>query len=293
MFGYVRPDMPYLYIKDQTLYEALYCGVCKGIGQVCGQVARMGLTYDVAFLSALLHNLLGQDVKVEKQHCLTHCIRTKQMAEVDELTRKLGALNTELAYYKCVDDMQDGDKGGIKKLALNRGHKRAQKAYPELCAIVRKGMQAQASMEKAATDSVDRAADPSATMMAQLSEYFLGDKKSEDAYALFYDVGKWVYLIDALDDYDRDAKKNAYNPFRLCYGAESKCALVEAQAEDLQFIFGTLFSDIRERLGRLTMGFNRDLVDNVLLRGLPTETARVMKNTCADCKKREKKRIDK
>ncbi len=288
MFGYVRPDMPYLYLKDQTLYEALYCGVCKGIGQVCGQRARLGLTYDIAFLSALLHNLLGQDVKVEKQHCLTHCIRTKQMAEVDELTKKLGALNTELAYYKCVDDVEDGDKGGIKKLAFTRGHKRAEKAYPELCAIVRKGIEEQAAIEKACTDSIDRAADPSATMMARLSEYFLEDKKSEDAYALFYDVGKWVYLIDALDDYDKDVKKNAYNPLRLAYGAESKCALIEKQAEDLQFVFGTLFTDIRERLERLTMHFNRDLVDNILLRGLPAETARVMKGSCEACKKHKK-----
>ncbi len=288
MFGYVRPDMPYLYIKDQTLYEALYCGVCKGIGQVCGQTARMGLTYDIAFLSALLHNLLGQDVKVEKQHCLTHCIRSKQMAEVDELTKKLGALNTELAYYKCVDDIEDGDKGGIKKLAFNRGHKRAIKAYPELCDIVRKGIEEQALIEKASTDSIDRAADPSATMMARLSEYFLEDKKSEDAYALFYDVGKWVYLIDALDDYDKDVKKNAYNPFRLAYGAESKCALIEAQAEDLQFIFGTLFTDIQERLAKLPMSFNRDLVDNILLRGLPAETKRVMQGSCEACKKHKK-----
>ena len=288
MFGYVRPDMPYLYLKDQTLYEALYCGVCKGIGQACGQLARVGLTYDVAFLSALLHNLLGQDVKVEKQHCLTHCIRTKQMAGVDELTKKLGALNTELAYYKCVDDALDGDKGGIKKLAFVRGHKRAEKAYPELCAIVRKGIEEQALIEKAGVDSIDRAADPSATMMARLSEYFLEDKKNEDAYALFYDVGKWVYLIDALDDYDKDIKKNAYNPFRLSLRAESKCALIEAQAEELKFVFGTLFADIRERLTRLPMSFNRDLVDNILLRGLPAETARVMKGGCEACKKHKK-----
>ncbi len=294
MFGYVRPDTPYLYIKDQTLYEALYCGVCKGIGRACGQLARMGLTYDVAFLSALLHNLLGQDVKIEKQHCLTHCIRVKQMAEVDELTKQLGALNTELAYYKCVDDIQDGDKGGVKKLAFSRGHKRAEKQYPALCAIVREGMCAQEKMERAETDSVDRAADPFATMMGRLSEYFLAEKKSSDAYALFYDVGKWVYLIDALDDYDKDVKKNAYNPFRYAYGAASKCALITEQAEELRFLFGTLFSDIHERLTRLPMGFNRDLVDNVLLRGLPAETARVMQaQDCKDCKRKNKgKRIE-
>ena len=42
MFGYIRTDTPYLYIKDDTLYKAMYCGLCKGIAQSCGQKARMG-----------------------------------------------------------------------------------------------------------------------------------------------------------------------------------------------------------------------------------------------------------
>ncbi len=289
MFGYVRPDTPYLYIKDDTLYKALYCGVCKGIGKSCGQVARFGLSYDVAFLSALLHNILGQDVKVEKQHCLTHCIRVKQMAAVDELTQQLGALNTELVYYKCVDDLQDGDRGGGKKLLFTRGHKLAKKKYPEMCAIVRKGMEEQEQTEKAKTDSVDRAADPSATMIARLSDYFLGEKKTADTYGLFYGIGKWIYLIDALDDYDKDVKKGAYNPFILAYGEKNKCELIAKYGEDLRFIFGTLFSEIHERLGQVEMHFNRDLTDNVLLRGLPATTKKILQTGgCETCKQRKK-----
>jgi hypothetical protein len=287
MFGYVRPDTPYLYIKDQTLYGALYCGVCKGIGKTCGQMARLGLSYDIAFLSALLHNLLGQDVTIEKQHCVTHCIRIKQMAEVDELTKQLGALNVELAYYKCVDDVADGDRGGIKKLAFLKGHKRAQKLYPQMCAIVREYMHSQEQAEKAKTDSVDRAADPSATLLARLSDYFLGEKRTEDSHLLFYNLGKWVYLIDALDDYDKDLKKQSYNPFRMAYGSKSKCELLNEQGEEIHFIFSTLFTEIRERLERLTMTFNKDLVSNVLLRGLPAQTVKVMQSqNCKNCKKK-------
>ena len=89
MFGYVRTDTPYLYMKDMDLYRAMYCGVCKGIGASSGTLCRMGLSYDVTFLSVLLHNILALDVKIEKQHCLTHCIRVKNMAEVDELTKQL------------------------------------------------------------------------------------------------------------------------------------------------------------------------------------------------------------
>ena len=61
MFGYVRTDVPYLYIKDERLYKAMYCGVCKGIAQVCGHSARMGLSYDVTFLSVIMHNIIGID----------------------------------------------------------------------------------------------------------------------------------------------------------------------------------------------------------------------------------------
>ena len=129
MFGYVRADTPYLFIKDDKLYRAMYCGVCKGIAETCGQTARMGLSYDVTFLSVILHNIAGIDVKIEKSHCATHCIRTRQMACTDELTQKLGAFNTLLAYYKCADDVADGDGGRAKKLLFKKGFKNSYKQF--------------------------------------------------------------------------------------------------------------------------------------------------------------------
>ena len=62
MFGYIQPDSPYLFKKDEKLYQALYCGLCKSIGAGCGQMARTALTYDMAFMSALIHNIRHVDV---------------------------------------------------------------------------------------------------------------------------------------------------------------------------------------------------------------------------------------
>ncbi len=277
MFGYVRADTPYLYIKDDQLYRAMYCGVCKGIAEVCGQTARMGLSYDVTFFSVLLHNIAGVDVQIEKQHCLTHCIRARKMAETDELTRKLGALNTVLVYYKYTDDVADGDRGRGKRLWFKKGFRRAKRAYPEIERIVREHLALQEDIERAKTDSVDRAADPTACMTAAFSDYALGDKATEHTRGLFYAIGKWIYLIDALDDYDKDVKKGAYNPFALAYRAESRDALLQGKfGEEVRFVFDSLFLDIRERLAEITFHFNRDLSDNILLRGLPTVTRQVM-----------------
>ena len=236
----------------------------------------MGLSYDVTFLSVLLHNILGIDVKIEKGHCLTHRIRKKPMAEVDELTRKLGAVNTELVYYKYTDDIQDGDRGRGKRLWFVSGHKKVLKKYPEINRIIAKNLAEQEKTEKSGTESVDRAADATATMLAELSDYLLEDKKTEHTRALFYALGKWIYLIDALDDYDKDKKKGAYNPFLLSYRSANKKELIQEHGQDVEFIFHTLFYAIRENASKIKFHFNRDLTDNVLLRGLPAMTKRIM-----------------
>ena len=155
------------------LYKAMYCGVCKGISASCGQCARMGLTYDVTFLSVILHNIAGVDVTIEKQHCLTHVLRSKPMACVDDMTKKLGALNTALVYYKYTDDIKDGDRGRGKRLWFVAGHKRVVRDYPEIERIVRDNLAEQEKTEKSKTDSLDRAADASANMMAEFSDYIL------------------------------------------------------------------------------------------------------------------------
>lgn len=278
------------------MYRAMYCGVCKGISQSCGQGARMGLTYDVAFLSVILHNIAGIDVKIEKQHCLTHCIRSKMMANVDDMTKKLGALNTALVYYKYTDDILDGDKGRGKRLWFVSGHKKTVENYPEIERIVRENLAAQQETEKSKTESLDRAADASANMMAELSDYLLEDKKTPYTHNLFYAVGKWIYLIDALDDYDKDKKKGAYNPFVLSYSCEDKADLMKRRRKDVEFVFHSLFFDIRENLSKIKFHFNRDLSDNILLRGLPSETKRVMCSAackrCKDAPPKETKAVD-
>ena len=295
MFGYVRAEMPYLYIKDDTLYKALYCGVCKGIGKCCGNTARMALSYDVAFLSAAIHNMAGVDITVEKQHCLTHCIRSRQMAEVDDIALQLGALNTVLAYYKCMDDVQDNEGGKFKRGFLKKGFKRAKKKYPEIERIVRERLAEQSALEKQKVASVDRAADATGNMLAEVFDYILGEKTTPFTHNLFYAVGKWIYLIDALDDYEKDLKKGNYNPFVLSYNAPCKTELLTGKVgEEIAFVFNSIFFDVRENLSQIKFHFNRDLTDNILLRGLPSVTKLVMQDKrldgkCKKCKKEKKK----
>jgi hypothetical protein len=106
-------------------------------------------------------------------------------------------------------------------------------------------------------------------------------------------IGKWIYLIDALDDYDKDVKKGAYNPFVLAYGAADRSELLSGtHAKEVAYIFDSLFFDIKDNLSQLHFRFNRDLSDNILLRGLPMMTKRIMSGCDCNgrCKKQKGKR---
>ena len=214
------------------------------------------------------------------------------MAEVDEMTLRLGALNTFLVYYKYTDDINDGDKGRGKRLWFKKGMRRVKEKYPEIERIVRENLARQGKVEREKTSSVDRAADATATMLAEFSNYALEDKATEQTYNLFYALGKWIYLIDALDDYDKDVKKGAYNPFVLAYGAPCKNALIQSEkGKEIEYVFNALFFDIRENLAGITFHFNRDLLDNILLRGLPATTKKIMSGCNGDknCKTKNTK----
>ena len=148
-----------MYVKDGVLYKALYCGLCKSIGSSCGQRARLGLSYDMTFLSALLHNIMNRDVKIENRHCVLHPIVKRPMAADDEITRAVACLNTAFTYYKLCDDVEDEKKGRLKRSLFKKGLKRASALHPKIGEIIHRNMLALSALEKKKCASLDMAAD--------------------------------------------------------------------------------------------------------------------------------------
>lgn len=281
MFGYVQYEKSHLYFKDYDLFRAAYCGVCKGIGKSCGQLSRFGLSYDAAFLNVLFHNLKNTDLTIEKQRCVKFFGGKHAIALVDELTEKVACFNTLLLYYKLSDDVSDENKGKIRRFFTSPAFRRVKRSQPELTQIVDRNMRLQSERERLEDCSVDLAADATANMLQEAGRHILGDAATAESDRLLYAIGKWIYVMDAIDDYDKDIKKKTFNPFRS-YGCADKASLLAEKREDLRFLFGTLFYEIRECLAGLHFHFNRDLIDNVLLRGLPMMTEKVA--FCAGCK---------
>ena len=54
MFGYVTANWKELSKEQQDRYGSIYCGICRQIHARSGNTARLGLSYDIAFLGTLL-----------------------------------------------------------------------------------------------------------------------------------------------------------------------------------------------------------------------------------------------
>ena len=289
MFGYINPDSPYLFKKDEVLYKALYCGLCKSIGKSCGQTARTTLTYDMAFCAAILHNIRGVDVKIEKRRCFLH-IKKRPMAATDDIMLLAGKINAVLAYFKLCDDKADGDKRGILRHLYKKSYKKTKKTDPEIVEIISRCMSAQKALEDRGSKIIEEAAEPSAQMLKELSTLALKESATDFTEGLFYAIGKWVYLIDALDDYDKDVKKGAYNVLYLSCGAPSKEQLVKRNGEEIKLVFDCIFAEMRANLNNIKFHFNRDLTDNIILRGIPQKTRSLFFGECEKGEKNEQKK---
>lgn len=279
MFGYVKTDIPNMKVKDVVLYKAMYCGLCKGIGKCTNQMGRFCLSYDLTFLSLFMHNVNNVDVIIKKQHCVLHHIKKRPVALPDKLTERIGALNIILGYYKIKDDLNDEKKGHFKKALIESAYKKARKIEPKFDEIVKEEYSNLIKTESENSDSIDITSDPFGKLMERVFIELAEKEESEFEGKLAYNLGKWIYLIDALDDYDKDKKSGSFNVFANIYKEiESKEKLLKDKKKELEEIFYPIVNEIRENAMKIEYKFNHELIDNILNQGIFIQTKNVMEN---------------
>ncbi len=222
MFGYIKAFAPELKVKEQEAYKAIYCGLCKQLARDYGPFVRMTLSYDFAFLAILAMAVRGDSVSFHQERCMVHPLKRRNICQENESLSLSAAMATILLYHKLLDNLQDGDfaEQTACRLALpltKQAYDKAATRLPELAKLTEEQMGKQAELEREQCPSIDRAAEPTAKIL----EALLGTLSQDPTQKLVlqrmgYLLGRWVYLMDALDDLDDDIKNDNYNPFRYC-----------------------------------------------------------------------------
>lgn len=279
MFGYVQPDKTNILGKDVVLYKSIYCGICKSLGKNYGCLARLTTSYDMTFLSVLIHNYLDNDVKIVQKRCALHWFKKHPEVEEDEITRTISGLSVLMAYYKIIDDIID-ERSNTKKIIskiLKKAFIKAKKDHPLVDKIINYEYTRLSAYEKQYMKNIDKVSDCFGMMLLRITKYMLGDKTCEGIERMSYSLGKWVYLIDAVDDLEKDFKKKLFNPFLVYFGDyKDRESFLNKHKEDINFIINTTINQLRLDYNTISFHFNKDLIDNIIENGLKAKTKQVL-----------------
>ncbi len=226
IFGYVTPLKPELKIREFDVYRAFYCGVCKSIGKTFGQLPRFALINETASLAIILTACSGQSdfLDINQSKCIAHPIRKRPCASGSQAITYAACVNVLLAYHKLMDSYYD-NKSVLSKsgaIAIKRSYKKARRFSPILCDFIEIYMKDQLTLEKNKCCSLDEACEPTAKMLAEIfswkdNVFFDSDPVMSDNLNTFgYNLGKWIYIVDAVSDAVEDKKKKQYNVLLEC-----------------------------------------------------------------------------
>ena len=270
MFGYVTPLEGELKVKEQLFYKSAYCGLCKTMGKrVCNE-SRLTLSYDIVFLALTRFLLTEEGLEFYKGKCAVSPFKKKAIMKSNPSLEYSSAVGALLAYHNIADDVKD--KKGIKKLlsrfllfSARRMKKKA--ALPDLDGFIKEKLNELDAIEKSSEVSLDAAAQIFGELLSEIFAYSLDSEKKMIASEIGLHIGRWIYIADAADDFEKDKKRGEFNPLSELSPERIKISLtleLEAVSRAVELI--TPYDD-----GIM------NIVKNIIYLGLPSRADKIVK----------------
>ena len=218
MFGYVTVNKKELKIKDWEKYHAYYCGLCHALKEVAGTKARMTVSYDMTFLAMLLDDLYDFPKEEGERRCVVHMAKKHAFVR-SEASVYAAKMNLLLCFDNLLDDWKD-EKNPVAytgAMLLRNARTKIAKEYPRQTRAVETYIEKLHACEERKEPNLDVAAGLTGEMLGELF-CMKEDDWREELYQTGFYLGKFIYLMDAFEDMEKDTKRGNYNPFLLCRG---------------------------------------------------------------------------
>lgn len=269
MFGYIRVFKPELKMCEFQSYNAVYCGFCRSLGNF-GAILRMTLSYDFTFFSLLSLSLKEEFCGFDTCRCPAKLFSKKTCVKQSESLAFSAKLAIMMLYSKCLDDILDKDKSALLSrlalLYLKTKYKKAAAALPFEAKLIDNYVVAQERAENENL-SLDACCHPTANV---LSEFFsrLSDDSEQKEYLsrLGYVMGRWIYILDAADDLEKDLKKGSFNPLKT--GKTMTEAQIKEVKKEAEMSLNACISEAQDALVKLKLFHFKPILENIIYMGL-------------------------
>ena len=261
MFGYVMVNQDELKLKDYNRYRSFYCGLCRVLEKKYGISGKLELTYDMTFVDILLNAYMELPLKSERHRCMVHPVKKQDML-FNEITDYCADMTLLLTYYKMLDDVND-DGSMIGRVFVRKEKKKFERvanAYPRQAKVFEESMRRLAQTEERREYNLDKVAGFTGNMLAELLVYEESVWSDELRKLGFY-LGKFIYLLDAFEDLEKDLKKGAYNPWQPSKDRKDFEALVENTLM-------MMISECAKSFERLPIVQDVDILRNIIYSGV-------------------------
>lgn len=262
MFGYVKINKMDLTFREYEHYRGYYCGLCKYLKDNHGEISRLTLNYDITFLILVLTSLYRPKPMVIEEGCITNPFKKKKKI-VNEITEYAASMNVLLAYYKLEDNLKD-DKGIKDIIAYNvyKGKlKLAYEKYPKKAEFIKSKLEELYRLEQDKNINIDMVSNTFGDLMGEIFVY-KNDEYENDLRNIGFNIGKYIYLLDAYEDLTKDYEKGRYNPF-IEY-IDKKEELKERVDKLISISLGLLAQSI----DNLNLRVNINIIENIIYSGV-------------------------
>ena len=262
MFGYVRINKMDLTFREYEHYKAYYCGLCKYLKRNHTELSRMTINYDITFLIVLLSSIYQPSAQVFHEKCIVDPVKKKKHI-INEITEYAASMNILLAYYKLEDDVNDeGDiKSRLVRRAYRKSFKTAYDKYPQKADFIKACLGELRSLEEDQSTSIDQTSNCFARLLEEIFDY-KDDEYRDRLRKVGFNIGKYIYIMDAYEDLDEDLEKRRYNPF-TDYKDDR-----EALKLRVDKLIGMTLSRLEEAILDLGIKVNKSIIDNIIYSGV-------------------------
>lgn len=281
MLGYVKIYKPELKVKEYETYRGMYCSLCKALGKEYGLFSRFILSYDVTFLLVVMFAANGISPSFKKGRCPFNLSkRCNYCLNGESYYSFASAVTILLFYYKVKDNIADSSffKRILMYLILPYAsikRKKARKRFYELDDMISSCMKRQSETEKKNTDCIDEACDASADALGKIFDYF--KKEKSDLYSFGYFIGRYVYLIDAADDIEKDLKSGSYNVFVRKFSLNKSDRLTEEMVQEMRYVLNQSLACAAKPYERLSFDELYPITENVIYDSMSATINTVLK----------------
>lgn len=263
MFGYININQKILTEENKDAYQAYYCGLCRRLKTNCGTKGQMLLNYDMTFLVVLLTGLYEFTNETSEITCALHPTKRRNVW-MNEATDYAADMNLVLAYHNLIDDWKDDRAYSKKALAkmLDKDYEKVKGKYPRQVAALEEYMHRMEQVEKCGETNLDAVAGLTGEMVGEVF-CWREDEWAEELRTLGFYMGKFIYIMDAYEDYDTDIRKKKYNPLKY---------ILKESEEDMdtfvRLVLTSMMSECAKSFERLPILQHADILRNILYSGI-------------------------